>query len=103
MYIDLHKRGERYEIDYPIVSIHNLILGELYLDVGGAYTVRKVYHEGFLRPKPDREELAVVNFTRKGWFTKESCKCEGDVSYRDGATRKKALKIFGNWNDKVFL
>jgi hypothetical protein len=83
--------------------MHNLIIGDMYLDVGGTYTVRKVYHDGFDRPKPDREELAVVNFTRKGWFTKEAYKCEGEVSFLDGDTRKKVLKIFGNWNDKIYF
>jgi hypothetical protein len=103
MYIDLHKWNERYEVEIPIVSTHNLIVGDLYLDVGGSMTVRKVYHDGFSKPMPEREETAVINFYRRGWFSKEACKCEGEVTYLDGMARKKAFKIFGHWNEKLFI
>jgi hypothetical protein len=42
MYIDLDKFGERYEVTYPLMSVHNLIIGKMYIDIGDTMTVKKV-------------------------------------------------------------
>lgn len=47
VYIDLHKFKERYELDLPVMSAHNLIIGRTYVDIGDTLTVRKVaYKDG---------------------------------------------------------
>ena len=62
---------ERYEIISPTVSAHNLIIGQLYVDIGDRLTVRN------LRTK----EYALIDYTRRGWFAKEEnfYKCEGTI------------------------
>ena len=101
LYIELPEWGERYEVVFPQLSIHNLIVGEMYIDVGGHFDVKKVYHEGFERPVIDAEEQGIVNFFRRGWFSKEAFRCDGEVTYLDKGVRKKAFRIYGHWNDTV--
>lgn len=64
--------------------------------------MRKVWHD---KPKPnnDIDEILTINFTRRGWFTKEICKCEGELTYLDNGTRKPVFRVFGHWHDKLFM
>lgn len=41
-YIDLERFKERYEMEMPVMSAHNLIIGRTYVDIGDSMTVRKV-------------------------------------------------------------
>jgi hypothetical protein len=41
IYIELLPHNEMYELTIPIVSAHNLLIGTLYLDIGGKSTLRK--------------------------------------------------------------
>jgi pterin-4a-carbinolamine dehydratase len=67
-YVDLDKFKERYEIEMPVLSAHNLVIGKMYVDIGDAMTIRKVeYSDG--TKQPDREEQCVINYTRSGMFT----------------------------------
>ena len=38
-YVDLDPFGERYEIEIPAMSAHNLVIGTLYIDIGETMTV----------------------------------------------------------------
>jgi hypothetical protein len=73
MYIDLDKFGERYEINLPLMSVHNLIVGKMYIDIGDTMTVKKVPITKSLI-LGDEEVSCSINFTRRGWFTKEEFK-----------------------------
>lgn len=35
-YVQLEEFGETYEITLPTVSLHNLIIGTMYIDIGGS-------------------------------------------------------------------
>ena len=96
-YIDLDKFEERYEMIFPVMSAHNLVIGSMYIDVGETMTVRKV---GQIE-----SEIATINFTRRGWFSKEAFKCDGEVSVFDINTgsRKVVYNIYGNWNNEIYL
>lgn len=73
MYIDLDKFGERYEVTYPLMSVHNLIIGKMYIDIGDTMTVKKVPMTK-AQMLGDEEVSCSMNFTRRGWFTKEEYK-----------------------------
>lgn len=45
IYVDLDAFNERYEITAPTVSAHNLVIGTLYLDLGGKSVIRNVNKE----------------------------------------------------------
>jgi hypothetical protein len=40
--VGLPRTFEQYEIQLPTVSLHNLLFGQLYIDVGGRMTVRNL-------------------------------------------------------------
>ena len=35
LYVDLDKFNERYEVKMPMLSVHNLVIGKMYVDIGG--------------------------------------------------------------------
>jgi len=45
-YIEFPGLSERYEIELPTVSAHNLILGSPYLDIGGKSTIKNLAKPG---------------------------------------------------------
>jgi hypothetical protein len=66
----LHSFGERYEIEIPAMSAHNLVIGTLYIDIGETMTVTNL-----MRPN----EKCTVKFERRGWLSKEAFKLTGEV------------------------
>ena len=40
-YIDLPDFEERYEVEFPIMSLHNFIIGTPYIDIGETMTIHK--------------------------------------------------------------
>jgi hypothetical protein len=82
---------------FPVMSAHNLVIGSMYIDVGETMTVSKVDQID--------SEIATINFTRRGWFSKEAFKCEGEVTVFDTKTssRKVVYIIYGNWNHEVYI
>lgn len=83
--------GEKFEIISPVMSAHNLVIGTTYVDIGDNMTVTNL----------TTEDVALVKFTRRGWFVKESFKLEGTVT--QASTGEVVNKIYGNWNDKVYM
>ena len=43
-----------------------------------------------------------IKFIERGWFSKEAFKLEG-YTYHEDTPKKKVTKVFGNWNDKIFI
>jgi hypothetical protein len=62
--------NERVEIIAPTLSVHNLIVGTMYLDMGGTMKVR-------ILENPNLH--CVVNFHKRGWMSKDIAKCDGEV------------------------
>jgi len=67
-YVNLSKFNETYELTAPACSVHNLVIGKLYIDLGETGTIRCVE-----RPN----ECAEIKYIRRGWFADEICKIEG--------------------------
>jgi hypothetical protein len=87
MFVDLPMYNETYEILAPQMGIHNIIIGKPYIDVDGVMNIK--CHQ--------RPELnAYIKFTKRGWFSKEAFKLEGEVF--DGKSKSPIYKIEGNWN-----
>lgn len=92
VYITLTQFDETYEIILPVLSAHNLVIGNLYLDIGETMHVTNLN-----RP----EEKCEVKFERRGWFSKDkdAYKFAGDVFRQQGKDKKvKLFQINGNWN-----
>lgn len=61
------------------MSVHNLIIGSPYVDIGGGMKVNLVqWGEGVKGGSPV-EYCAAIRFTKRGWFSKEEFKVEGEV------------------------
>ena len=62
VYVHLDKFNETYELNLPILSLHNLVIGSRYVDIGETMTVVNL-------SKPN--EKCEVKFERRGWFSSE--------------------------------
>ena len=71
-------------------SVHNLIIGKIYVDIGETMTIVNLK-----RP----EERCEVKFTRRSWFSKDAFKLEGEVFTQSKSEKKLSYLIEGNWND----
>jgi hypothetical protein len=45
-YVEFPEYGEKYEIQMPVISAHNLIIGTPYVDLGGKSVIRNCNREG---------------------------------------------------------
>jgi hypothetical protein len=94
-YIDMHDHKEKYEIILPVLSLHNLIIGTTYLDIGGSSTVNLIGSEDL---------KCSLKFTKRGWLSKDEYKVEGEVSRVTSSKKNELLyKIHGNWNSKIYV
>ena len=104
-YIEYPEFKEKYEIEQPVLSVHNLIIGTPYVDIGGGMKVNLVqWGEGVKGGSPV-EYCAAVRFTKKGWFARDEYKVEGDVYHQPKGQKKPTMlwKIHGNWNTKIYV
>ena len=75
-YVELLDFGERYQLNNPCVSAHNIIIGTMYIDIGGSASVKIIGNSNI---------RAVLNYTKKGWFSKEEYKIDGFVEKYNGS------------------
>ena len=59
-FVNLPDFNERYEVEFPVMSMHNLVIGKSYFDLG---ETMKIHKEG-------TDQKALINFIRRGWFAK---------------------------------
>jgi Oxysterol-binding protein len=78
-YIDLDRFGERYEMQMPVLSAHNLVIGNTYADIGGKMTITKVAKPDGTKVD-DNGEMCILNFRRSGLFTAQSFQVKGEVT-----------------------
>ena len=105
-YIDLN--DEKYEITVPTFSVHNLIFGRTYTDLGGEMIVRNL----------TTTEYSISEFTRRGWLNtdRDSQKVSSTIYTAADKNAKKEkddnfaakggkpmYKIEGRWSDKLVL
>ncbi len=87
--------NERYEIELPTISAHNLIIGTPYLDLGGTATIKNL-------SKPN--EISSIEFHKRGWSESSYFRIEG-VIYANGG-QKKEVPVYlleGKWSESVTL
>lgn len=91
-YIELRPYKERFFIDQPTLSAHNLIIGQPYLDVGG---------KGYIRNTAcPNEQYVEIEFTKRGWSSSNYFKLEGYVYW---GAKNQVYKIEGKWNEVIYL
>lgn len=77
------------------MSVHNLIIGSTYIDLGGTSNVKIVGND---------EIKAQLRYTKRGWLAREEFKCEGEIVRVKGKKDHELLyKIHGNWNSKIYV
>ena len=69
-YVELLDHNETYEIIAPCASVHNIIIGTTYIDIGGQGSVKILGNE---------ELKCNIRYTKKGWLSRDEYKCEGEV------------------------
>lgn len=70
-YIELKPYNERYLLEQPNISVHNLIIGSPYLDVGGKGYIRNV--------QCPTEKYVEIDFQKRGWSSSTYFKLSGSV------------------------
>ena len=89
---------EKYEIINPNVSAHNLIIGTLYIDIGGTSSVR---------PLRNNNLTCILKWSKKAWFSSDMYNVEGDViQVNNNKTDKKGTplyKVHGKWDSKIYV
>jgi hypothetical protein len=89
--VELDGYKERYEIEQPVVSAHNLILGTMYFDLGGKSIIKNL-------SRPD--EVCVLEFHKKGWTASSAYKINGEIL----RGKKEVLyKLEGKWSEGMAL
>ena len=78
----------------PTISAHNLVVGQMYLDLGETKTITNLK-----RPN----EICEIKFERRGWLSKESFKFEGETFAKLGKKKDVFHKITGNWNKQASI
>jgi len=72
------------------VSAHNLIIGNLYLDLGGKSIIRNC----------GKKEYCELEYHKRGWSSSNSFKVDGDVF---NEKKEVVYKIEGKWSEAVSL
>ena len=71
-YIEMRPWKERYIMEQPLLSVHNLIIGTPYLDAGGKGVIRNLAN-------PDR--YVEIDFHKRGWSSSTYFRFDGFVYY----------------------
>lgn len=71
-YIELGPKHnhEKYQIELPVISAHNLIIGTPYLDLSGKSTIRNMMK---------KEEYCELEFHKRGWSASSYFRVEGEI------------------------
>ena len=91
IYVELDSTGEKFEIQQPTLSAHNLIIGTPYVDIGGKSVIRNCSREG---------EYCELEFHKRGWSTSSAFKVDGEVY---NSKKEVMFKIEGKWSEKIAL
>jgi len=91
-YIEFPKYKERFLLEPAPISVHNLIIGTPYLDVGGRAYMRNL--------KCPKEQYVEITFQKRNWSGDNNFRVNASVFSAPG---KVAYKIEGRWNDEVSL
>ena len=97
-YVELGPKhnNEKYEIELPTISAHNLIIGNLYLDLSGKSTIKNMNNPS---------EYCELQFYKRGWSQDSYFRVDGDI-FDSSSVGKKATPVFkidGKWTESVSL
>lgn len=81
--------NETYEIIMPTLTVHNLVVGKIYIDISETQTVVNMN-------KPS--EVCEMKFEKRGWLSKETHKFTGEAFVLDGKKKNVGYTVEGNWN-----
>jgi hypothetical protein len=87
--------NEKYEIELPVISAHNLIIGNPYLDLSGKSTIKNMM-------KP--QEYCELEFHKRGWSASSYFRVEGEI-FSSGCGKKDTpfYRIEGKWSESATL
>lgn len=83
--VTLKKTGETFSLKRPFNSIHNYIIGKMYIWVNG--TMECTNHKTGTK--------LIINFKPKGWTAKNDYEAEGSIINKEG---KAVYSVYGKWN-----
>lgn len=94
IFVEFDNRPEKFEVEQPVISIHNLI-GNPYIDIGGTMQCKLLKPEGI-------ECVCTLRMTKKSWFSSDEYKVEGEVErLAPGKKPVATWKIAGNWDSVI--
>lgn len=79
---------EKYSFNLPATSVHNLIIGKLYIDVAGKSNI--INHT--------TQEYCEIDLKERGWSGKNANQMVGIIKTASG---KQALKLEGNYTKSL--
>ena len=83
--VTLKRTGETYSLKRPYNSIHNYIIGKMYIWVNGAMECTN--HKTGTK--------IIINFKPKGWTAKNDYEVDGSITDKNG---KAVYRVCGKWN-----
>ncbi len=89
------QNNERYEIELPTISAHNLIIGTMYMDLGGTSTIKNLS-----RPN----EICQLEFHTRGWSQSSYYRVDGEI-FANGGQKKEVpvYRLEGKWNESFWM
>lgn len=84
----LKRTGERFQVRRPKISLHNYIIGDMYIWVKDDLVIRNL----------NTGDQATVKFREKGWTSKHDYEIEGAVKDPQGQLR---YKVVGKWDSHM--
>ena len=87
--------NEKYEIELPTISAHNLIIGTPYLDLSGKSTIKNMMRPG---------EYCELEFYKRGWSASSYFRVEGEIFAAGGGKKDPATyKVESRWNESTTI
>lgn len=90
VHVEFPKLGEHYTWEKPNSSVHNIVVGNIYIDHHGSFTVRDL----------NSNARAEVHFDKRGWFAASSRDVRAEVFDASGEVK---YTLTGNWSTHLDL
>jgi hypothetical protein len=90
MHVEFPRLGEHYTWEKPNSSVHNIMVGNIYIDHHGSFVVRDT----------NSVARAEVHFDKRGWFAASSKEIRAEVFDASGTVK---YTLTGNWETHFIL
>lgn len=91
---DIKNHGEQFTLKTAQMSLHNLVMGKPYMDLGDTAVITN-------SAKPSQR--CEIDFFNRGWFSKDAFKLSGRVFEEVDGVKHIKYEINGHWNDRVLV